>query len=239
MSSEQIHLLVIDDDPALLAVLELGLRVDTHIDVTAVSAAADAVRLLAERRFDLVITDYSLDDPNINGMEIMRCALRRETPPLVILITAFASLELTLDAIRLGAYDFLTKPFQLEELQLVVRNATQRIELQRQNTALAEHALALENALVEVETNQETLVARIDHLIEDLQRTGIVEAHPSLGHVMLADPLRRRYQDQLGAYRKQCRTIGGAARGARLGEPIEPGDEPFGPLDSSTASVEA
>lgn len=237
MKPDPIKLLIVDDDPALLAVLELGLRDDASMEVTAISTAAAAVALLAEQRFDLVITDYSLDDAQVNGMEIMRCARRQSAETLVILITAFASMELTLEAIQHGAHDFLTKPFQLEELQLVVRNAVRTVRLSRELKALRARNAQLETALETFEAHEAQFGARVDQMIEELQRNGAVEAHPALGQVVLADPTRRRYQDQLGAYLKQSRSVLAEARATRLDEPAANAAAPE--IPSASSSVEA
>jgi two-component system response regulator PilR (NtrC family) len=165
----------------------------------------------------------------------MRSVQQRPDPALVILITAFASMELTLDAIRLGAYDFLTKPFQLEELQLVVRNAAEKLALAREAAALRARNAQLESTIQDLQHQQEQLNSRVEQMIEELHRSGLVEAHAGVGHVVLADPTRRRYQEQLGAYLKQSRSVVASAHAGLAQEP----DETLAPLDSPTSTVEA
>jgi DNA-binding NtrC family response regulator len=201
-SEDKIRVLVIDDDASLLAVLEAGLSAQPGYAVTACAHAAEARARLERETFDLVVTDYSLGDPELNGLGILRQAQRCPLPPLVIIITAFASLEITLDAIHLGAYDFLTKPFQLDELHLVVRNAARTVQLNRENSQLHRQMAELIQLLDGLEQRQEEWLDHIRQMTQD-------DAHASGDEIMPLDIgriheiRRRRMRDQLSAYLRQ------------------------------------
>ncbi|HOE95421.1 MAG TPA: response regulator [Candidatus Sumerlaeota bacterium] len=204
----EIQILVIDDDPSLLAVLETGLQLEPGYHIRAEPRAADGLAALRAQPFDLVVTDYSLDDPQINGLTILQTAHALAPAPLVVIITAFASLELTLKSIQLGAHDFLTKPFQLEELRLVVRNAARLIELRRENERLHEQVGALDRAMRRIERAHAELVHRLDQLNDDA--TGNSGTDPGLtpASFQALELRRRRMRDQIAVYARMGHEIG-------------------------------
>lgn len=209
MESNPIRILVIDDDAALLAVLEAGLRIQPDYEVTATTSGPEAVSLLDARDYDLVITDYSLGDPSINGLTILRAVRRKSERTLVVIITAYASLEITLESIHWGAYDFLTKPFQLDELQLVIRNAADRIRLEDENASLRSQIAQLIGSLDEMQQQQGELMERLRALNDD---GGAPENLPLIGSPALAgaslvELRRRRMREQLAVYVRQGETI--------------------------------
>jgi diguanylate cyclase (GGDEF)-like protein len=102
-----------------------------HADVTGCGNAEDALRILARERFDLVLTDLVL--PGLSGAELM-ARLRAEHPDTdAILITAHASLDSAVAALRLGAVDYLSKPIRGDDLSLVVRRQLERRSLEAEN----------------------------------------------------------------------------------------------------------
>lgn len=209
MGSGAIKILVVDDDLALLAVLEAGLRTQPDYEITAMTSASEAIALVGSRDFDLVITDYSLGDRNITGLTMLRAVREKSDKTLVIIITAFASLEITLESIHLGAYDFLTKPFQLDELLLVARNAAERIQLERENTALRQEVAGLIQALDEVQAQQGELMERLRHLNEEggAEPPGGGGLPTALAGASLMELRRRRMREQLAAYVRTGETI--------------------------------
>ena len=125
--------LVVDDDKKLLSVLKSLLIEEKH-EVTACNNGLDAIEKCREHRFDLVITDLMM--PGASGLEVLTETRKIYPDTLVILITGFASLETAVQAIREGAYDYITKPFKLEEIKIVVNNAGEKIRLIRENQSL-------------------------------------------------------------------------------------------------------
>lgn len=210
MEPNPIRILVVDDDAALLAVLEVGLRIQPDYDVTATTSGSEALALLDAHDYDLVITDYSLGVPEINGLTILRAVRSRSQRTLVVIITAYASLEITLESIHLGAHDFLTKPFQLDELQLVIRNAADRIRLENENASLRRQIEQLLGALDEMQQQQGELMERLRQLNEDgaapPDNLALV-ASPALAGASLVELRRRRLREQLAAYVRQGETI--------------------------------
>ena len=99
-----------------------------------VSEAADgraALELIASFKPEVVVSDINM--PELDGLSLLRALNATEDPPPVILLTAYGSQERVLEALRAGAYDYIAKPFELDELRLVVRNAWERQRLAAQN----------------------------------------------------------------------------------------------------------
>lgn len=126
-------ILIVDDDKKLLSVLKTIFSEEGHEIITC-SDGLYAIETCHKQVFDLIITDLMM--PGANGIEVLKEARKIHPETLVILITGYASLETAVQAIRDGAYDYITKPFKLEEIKIVVRNAGEKIHLIRENRRL-------------------------------------------------------------------------------------------------------
>ena len=121
-------ILIADDEERILKALGRALRQDGH-DVVEASSGRAAQRLLAERAFDAIVIDNIM--PDLTGLDLIRDMAQHAAPgerPQVVLITAHATVESAIEAMKLGALDYLQKPFEIDELLVVVRRA---VELQR------------------------------------------------------------------------------------------------------------
>jgi signal transduction histidine kinase len=127
--------LVIDDEESVATTIEAILRMDGH-QVTAVTSGAEAVKLLNEKRFDVVLTDLRLAD--IDGIEVLREVQRTSPETASIMLTGYASLESAIAALRSGAYDYLMKPSDVDELRATVNRAIERGLLRRRLLELEE-----------------------------------------------------------------------------------------------------
>ena len=127
--------LIIEDDPSLRRVLEFSLEESGYRVLTAESGE-EGLDLFRNEGPSLVITDIAM--PGISGYEVLK-AVKEESPDtVVIVITAFGSVEKAVEAMKLGAYDYLTKPFGRDELRLVVAKALDFSGLQAENARLRE-----------------------------------------------------------------------------------------------------
>jgi DNA-binding NtrC family response regulator len=113
-------ILVVEDDAAMrdLLVEELS---DAGFTVQAAGGAAAGLELARTDAFDLVITDLRM--PEMDGFDLIRGIMAVRPPPHIVMITAFGSIETAIRAVKLGAYDYITKPFEIEQLLLVVDKA--------------------------------------------------------------------------------------------------------------------
>ncbi|MEM7159195.1 MAG: sigma-54 dependent transcriptional regulator [Myxococcota bacterium] len=126
-------ILVVDDEPSMREFLAICLRRAGH-SVDAAPGGEQALAYLEQHPVDLVITDLTM--PGMDGMELLRKLSTRPEPPLVIMITAFATTDTAVEAMKLGAYDYLTKPFKVDEIQVVVQRALERVDLGSENQRL-------------------------------------------------------------------------------------------------------
>jgi DNA-binding NtrC family response regulator len=113
----KIRVLVIDDDPAMCALLEARLR-SRGLDVTTRTSSAEALDLVSHEDFDALVTDINMK--GTSGLDVCRHALEAQPNLAVILITAFGTMDTAIQAIRSGAYDFLPKPFEIDQLVLAI-----------------------------------------------------------------------------------------------------------------------
>jgi two-component system response regulator PilR (NtrC family) len=127
------RILVVDDEPGMREFLTICLTRSGY-RTEAVAGGAAAIAALDDAEYDLVITDLTM--PQVDGMAVLRHATGLSTPPLVIMITAFATTETAIAAMKLGAYDYLTKPFKIDEIQVIVRRALERVDLTSENKRL-------------------------------------------------------------------------------------------------------
>jgi two-component system, NtrC family, response regulator HydG len=127
------RILVVDDDPEMVTVLRRHLESEGW-NVTSATRSTEALAALSGREFDVMLTDIVMDD--VGGIELLRDAQRLQPGCRVILMTAFGNLENAIEAIRHGAFDYLTKPFKMGEVSLAVGRALEDRRLREENRRL-------------------------------------------------------------------------------------------------------
>mgnify|MGYP000890692239 FL=1 len=130
-------ILIVDDEPSMLRILTVILA-DAKHSVTASGGLNEARAALAKERFDLVITDKKM--PDGDGLELLRYCHENDPDLPVVMLTAVATVELAVEAMQAGAFDFISKPFVPEVVTAVARRATERTKLLRENEILREEA---------------------------------------------------------------------------------------------------
>jgi DNA-binding NtrC family response regulator len=128
MTEENARLLIIDDDPGVVDYLLEMLRNKSY-SVIGFTQTDQALKAIEEEPFDLVISDVVM--PGMRGLELMAAIHHKRPEQLVLLITAFGSIDLAMQSIRAGACDFLTKPFRIEELYAAVIRALEDRQMRR------------------------------------------------------------------------------------------------------------
>jgi len=129
------RVLIVDDEESMRDFLSImlhreGYQVDTAVD------GAQAVVHLRDHSYDLVISDIKM--PRMTGLELLTHIKDRTPETVVLMVTAFSSTDEAVEAMKQGAYDYITKPFKNEEIRLIVKNALERRDLRRENLALKE-----------------------------------------------------------------------------------------------------
>jgi len=126
-------ILLIDDDDSLRRVMEFSLTEAGHTVQTAASGE-DGLRLFEKDTFDAVITDITM--PGMSGMEVL-AKVRQRVPSIpVIVITAYGTIESAVEAMKRGAFDYITKPFNRDELRLTLEKAIKMRRLEKENVEL-------------------------------------------------------------------------------------------------------
>src|SRR5262245_40065666 len=141
------RILVVDNDAELVALLRRHLEGDGWA-VTAGPGGGGAQAAVGREDYAVILTDLVMEP--VDGLGVLREAQRVQPRARVILMTAFGSLESAIDAMRLGAYDYLTKPFKLPELTVVVKRALEDQRLREENRRLraeVEHRYSFDNIL--------------------------------------------------------------------------------------------
>ena len=151
------------DDPSVLASIQGVLQLDGH-EVPAVSSGEHALDLAGREVFDVVLTDLCVDA--IDGLEILRTALRTAPETIGILLTGFASLETAVQALREGAYGYLIKPCEVVELRTAVARGLERARLARE---LRERVRELEAANETIRVLNLELEARVEAATAELR----------------------------------------------------------------------
>jgi two-component system response regulator AtoC len=127
------NLLLIEDDKIMRVTLTDFLREKSH-EVVACSFGADGITSFNKEEFSLVISDVML--PDMNGLAILKKIKEKDPNAAVIIITAYGTIKDAVEALKLGAFDYITKPFALEEFNLIINRALEVKELREENIRL-------------------------------------------------------------------------------------------------------
>jgi DNA-binding NtrC family response regulator len=127
-------ILIIDDEPDMLVMLEMLITDKTPHAVLSTNNPLELQEILSKDEFNLVITDLKM--PIMDGIEILEMVKNQDADIPVIVITAFGTLEAAEEAVRRGAYDFITKPFRKEQILVAVERALEWQRIIKENRRL-------------------------------------------------------------------------------------------------------
>ena len=129
------RVLIIDDEPLMRMSISDALKDDGY-EVQEAGLGKEGITLFRDNSFDVVITDLRL--PDLNGLEVLKACKRYSPETMVILITAHGSVDTAVEAMKFGAYDYVTKPFSMDELLLMVKRLMKMRALEQENELLKE-----------------------------------------------------------------------------------------------------
>jgi DNA-binding NtrC family response regulator len=196
MEKNSLRLLVVDDEEAARYGIRRALEIFGH-EIEEAESAEAARALMLDRKFDLLLLDVNL--PGISGLDFLNelqteNAGQKTEPPLVIIITAHGSERLAVQAVKSGAYDYISKPFELDDLRLVVKNGFETIQLRRENRSLRRR--------IEIEASQRgallgnsAAMQRVRGMIEkvaDTDATVLLRGESGTGKELVARELHDR-----------------------------------------------
>ncbi|HEX8181790.1 MAG TPA: sigma-54 dependent transcriptional regulator [Pyrinomonadaceae bacterium] len=189
---EALRLLIVDDEEAARYGVRRALSTYGY-DLAEADSVAAARAALATRRPDVLLLDVNL--PGQSGLEFLReLQAQPEAAPLVILITAHGSERMAVEAIKAGAYDYLPKPFEVDDLRLVVKNALETVRLRRENQLLRT-ALAQEGAARGSLIGKSEAIRRVRALIDKVAETDatvLVRGESGTGKELVAREIHER-----------------------------------------------
>ncbi len=181
-------LLIIEDEKITRRSLTDILTTEGY-DVTAAEDGEEGLKLFFSERPDIVITDLRL--PKLSGIDILTRVMETDPSAKVILITAFASVETAIQSLKIGAYDYLTKPFSPEKLISILRNITQLNSVMNENAELKSRIDSLENkSIIGVSQSMKRLVQTI-HQISHNDSTVLIEGESGTGKELVARALHK------------------------------------------------
>jgi two-component system response regulator PilR (NtrC family) len=192
------RILVVDDERSMRDLLAIALR-QVGYDVSLADGGEAAVAALDADAFDLVITDLRMR--RMDGLAVLRAVKERSPRTVVLMITAYASTETAVEAMKLGAYDYVTKPFKLDELRMTVEKALERKRLEDENVALR-HQLHRERGF-------ENFVARSPKMLEVFETirksaqtnsTVMVTGESGTGKELVAQAIHHESQRRRGPF---------------------------------------
>ena len=127
------NILVVDDEKNILKVVSMTLK-KQHYEVDTARSSEEAIDKFNQNTYDLVITDLKL--PGKSGIDLLEYIKSSDSDIPVIMITAFGTIENAIQAMKKGAFNYLTKPVNPDELLTVIREAIEKLELRKENISL-------------------------------------------------------------------------------------------------------
>ena len=167
-SAANIRMMIVDDDSDLRMILDDYFE-KRGFNVISLRSGSDAVGMLSsgEEQFDIVLTDLVM--PGVDGMDVLSAARGHNPLVHVVVMTGYSSLKTAIESIRCGAFDYLAKPFELVEIEIVVnriiehqRLAAENQRLNRKLSLLQEQTRSVDSRLDAIESLLSSLVANLD-----------------------------------------------------------------------------
>ncbi|MFO0579307.1 MAG: sigma-54 dependent transcriptional regulator [Polyangia bacterium] len=201
------HVLVADDE-ALIRQSLRGVLVQEGFEVTTAESGEMAWKLFQATRPDVVLLDLVLGD--ISGIEVLQRVLKLAPETKVILISAHATIESAVEAMKLGGYDFIRKPFELEEIVTTVRNAARTSELEGRVDYLARKARqrAEPGGPIAVAPNMSEVLREVELIARSPVQTVLIQGESGTGKQLVAQMLHERSPRASGPFVElNCSTL--------------------------------
>jgi len=176
------RILVVDDEARMAGLIRMELEEHAH-SVSTAGDGAMALELVGRNDFDLVLTDLRM--PGMDGLTLLKAVKEQSPETAVVLMTAYASAQTAVSAMKEGAYDYLIKPFEMDELLIMVERIDSQRRLLLENTQLRENLGAGEVSILgESEAMRE--VFELVGKVADQDATVLIEGESGTGKELIA-----------------------------------------------------
>jgi response regulator RpfG family c-di-GMP phosphodiesterase len=189
-TSDAPKILVVDDEKVIREILAEFLTLEGY-NVQSVEDGEKALTELKLRPYDLVITDLKM--PRLSGLQLLQRIHEANINVLTVIMTGFGTVETAIEAMKMGAYDYILKPFKVEEVIHVVQRGLYRQQLQAENIRLRE-ALTIYRVSEAIALAQE-----IDHILDVILEAAIDEVKADVCTLHLRDPRTGKYEERSSA----------------------------------------
>jgi FixJ family two-component response regulator len=187
-AAESARILVVDDEKVIREILAEFLTLEGYV-VRSVEDGEKALTELRMRPYDLVISDLKM--PRLSGLQLLEKITEENINVLTVIMTGFGTVETAIEAMKKGAYDYILKPFKVEEVIHVVQRGLYRQQLQAENIRLRE-------ALTIYKVSEAIAISHdVDHILDVILRGAIDEADADVATLHMRDPRTGRYDERV------------------------------------------
>jgi two-component system response regulator PilR (NtrC family) len=177
-------ILVVDDEKSMRDFFSIMLKKEGH-DIVAAENGGDALKAVQTEIFDLVISDVKM--AGVDGIDVLKAVKEVSPETVVIMVTAYATAETAVEAMKLGAYDYITKPFKVDEIKLIIQKALEKGHLRKENILLRreiESRAGFENFIGKSEPIQK--VFSLIRQVADTRSTVLITGESGTGKELVA-----------------------------------------------------
>jgi response regulator RpfG family c-di-GMP phosphodiesterase len=195
LHDESPRVLVVDDEKVIREILSDFLTMEGYV-VRTVEDGQAALKELQRRTYNLVISDLKM--PNMGGLELLERIADQNLNVLCVIMTGFGTVETAIEAMKKGAYDYILKPFKVEEVVHVVQRGLDRQRLQQENMRLKE-ALSIYKVSEAIATS-----LSLDTILELIVEATLDEVEADLATLLLQDPRTGRFEERIRKASQRC-----------------------------------
>ncbi len=194
------NILIVDDEKSIIFSLKAALQKEGYT-VKSAENPQDGLKMIEPGNFQVIISDYNM--PVMNGIEFLKKVRAIDTEVVFIMMTAYGSEKLAIEAMREGAYDYFSKPFDIEEMRIIVAKACERFQLAWQKKSLEERFLAEPEAdrLIGASEQVRLVRERIDQVAKS-ELTILIQGESGTGKELVAEALQRKSNRATGPFVK-------------------------------------